>query len=244
MTTTPNTTSHSNIVTVSDLIKHPHEGQTEIFLVRHGQTAANVDRLFVGATDIPLNGLGERQALLVGDRFATIDIDAIVTSPLARAQRTAQAIADVTNLEPLVVPGLSEIDFGHIEGLNLQQVLQQFPELKTQLDDFGDLDLQWPGGESRKAFYQRIMAAFLGIIDRYENRSVAVVCHGGVIGALSAQIGLGPQDDIVRWSVANCSVTHMVVTPENTRIEMWNDISHLDEVQQGPLKFTPSLMDE
>ena len=230
MTTTLNTTSHSNHITVSDLVKHPREGQTELFLVRHGQTAANVDRLFVGATDIPLNGLGERQARLVGDRFATVDIDAIITSPLARARRTAQAIADITGLEPLAVPGLSEIDFGRIEGLNLQQVLQQFPELQTQLDNFGNLDLQWPGGESRKGFYQRIMTAFLGIIERYESHSVAVVCHGGVIGALSAQIGLGPQDDRVRWSVANCSVTHMVVTPENTRIEMWNDVSHLKEI--------------
>lgn len=241
MTTTPNITSHSDHITVSDLVKHPRDGQTEIFLVRHGQTPANVDRLFVGSTDIPLNELGERQAAQVAARFSGTPLDAIVTSPLSRAQRTAEKISEVTRKTPIVVPGLSEIDFGQIEGLTIHQVLEQFPEMRAQLEDFRNLELHWPGGESRRGFATRIMAAFLGIIDRYENQSVAAVCHGGVIGAFCAQLGVGPQDDAMRWSVANCSVTHIVVTPEHTRLELWNDVAHLDEVLAGSSRGNPSL---
>jgi broad specificity phosphatase PhoE len=233
VTITPNITSHSDRITVSDLVGHPRDGRTELYLVRHGQTNANVRQQFVGATDIPLDELGERQATRVASRFTNIPIDAIITSLLSRARRTADRIGEVTGKSPIVVPGLSEIDFGEIEGLTIQQVLQQFPELRDEMADFRNLDMSWPGGESRRGFATRIMAAFLGIIERYENHSVAVVCHGGVIGAFCAQFGVGPEDDATRWAVANCSVTHVVVTPEHTRLEMWNDITHLDEVLKG-----------
>lgn len=236
MTITPNITSHSDRITVSDLVKHPRNGQTELFLVRHGQTLANVLHQLVGATDIPLDELGERQATQVASRFADMQIDALVTSPLSRARRTAEKISEVTGTDLTVVPGLSEIDFGEIEGLTIQQVLQQFPDLRGQMEDFRNLDLHWPGGESRRGFATRIMAAFLGIIERYETHSVAVVCHGGVIGAFCAQLGVGPQDDNLRWSVANCSVTQVVVTPEHTRLELWNDIAHLEDVLTEPLR--------
>src|SRR5690606_21038559 len=101
---------------------------TELYLVRHGQTSANVNHLLVGATDIPLDPLGERQAHQVGKRFSNIPVDAVLTSPLQRARRTAEAIAHTTGHNPQVVPGLSEIDFGRMEGLTIEQVLAQFPE--------------------------------------------------------------------------------------------------------------------
>ena len=82
MTTTPNITLHSDRTAASDLLKHPWEGTTELFLVRHGQTPANVAHLLVGSTDVALDELGECQALQVGKRFA--DIDAIATSPTLR----------------------------------------------------------------------------------------------------------------------------------------------------------------
>lgn len=244
MTTTPNITSHSNRVIASDLVKHPGKGTTELFLVRHGQTTANVNHQLVGSTDIPLDELGERQARQVGARFAGIEIDAIVTSPLQRARRTAEAIGQMSGHEPIIVPGLTEIDFGQIEGLTIQQVLLQFPEIQPHLEDLHDMDLTWPGGESRRGFHERVMATFLGLIERYEGQKVAVVCHGGVIGSFYAQLERGPHNDLVRYAVANCSVSHLIVTPEQTLIQIWNDITHLDDVQTGPLKLIPSLMDD
>ncbi|HVL25502.1 MAG TPA: histidine phosphatase family protein [Thermomicrobiales bacterium] len=235
---------HDRPVQASEILKHPRQGTTDLFLVRHGQTAANVNHQLVGSTDIPLDPLGERQAARVGDRFAGIHIDGIVTSPLQRARRTAQEIARTTRRDPVIVPGLSEIDFGQIEGLTIQQVLEQFPEMREKLDDLHDLDLGWPGGETRRGFQTRVMTTFLGIVERYENQSVAVVCHGGVIGSFYAQLESGPHNDLVRYAVANCSVTHMVVTPEQTLIHMWNDISHLDEVMPGPLRLSPALAKE
>lgn len=215
---------------VSDLLTHPTKGQTDLYLVRHGQTAGNVGRLFIGVTDIPLDETGERQARELGQRFSTIPLDAIVTSPLLRARRTAEEIGKVTGIEPVIVPGLSEMDFGEAEGLSYQQVIEQFPELKDDLATISNMDMAYPGGESRRAFVERITAAFLGVIERYEGQRVAAVAHGGVIGTLYATLHATPDPDMRRYAVANCSIGHLVITPEHTRIELWNDVTHLTEV--------------
>lgn len=215
---------------VSDVLTHPTNGQTELYLVRHGQTAGNVNRLFIGATDIPLDETGERQALELGERFAGIELDDIVTSPLQRARKTAEAIGNVTGHSPIVVPGLSEMDFGKAEGLSFQQVIEQFPELRDDLGTISNLNLTFPGGESRRGFVERITTAFLGIIERYEGKTVAAVAHGGVIGTFYAQLHREPDPDMARYAVANCSIGHLIVTHDHTRIELWNDVSHLTEV--------------
>lgn len=217
-------------LTVSDVLTHPTRGQTELYLVRHGQTAGNVNGLFIGATDIPLDETGERQAQELGARFEGIALDAVLTSPLQRARRTAEAIGRVTGKEPIVVPGLSEMHFGDAEGLTFQQVIGQFPELRDDLTNIANLDLQFPGGESRRSFAERVIAAFLGIIERYEGQTVAAVAHGGVIGSFYAQLHRNPDPGMTHYAVANCSVGHVIVTPEHTRIELWNDVSHLTEV--------------
>lgn len=215
---------------VSEILTHPTKGQTELYLVRHGQTAGNVNGLFIGATDIPLDELGERQAEELGQRFSGISLDDVVTSPLQRARRTAEAIGKVTGHMPMVVPGLSEMNFGDAEGLTFQQVIEQFPELQDDLRSIANLDLTFPGGESRRGFVERVTTTFLGIIERYEGKRVAAVAHGGVIGTLYAQLHRDPDPNLARYAVANCSIGHLVITPENTRIELWNDVSHLTEV--------------
>jgi broad specificity phosphatase PhoE len=219
-----------NHLKVSDVLTHPTRGQTDLYLVRHGQTEGNVNGQFIGATDLPLDAQGERQAQELAGRFAEIPLDDIVTSPLQRAKRTAEAIGEVTGHSPIVVPGLSEMDFGNAEGLTFHQVIEQFPELRDDLASIANLDLKFPGGETRRGFVERVTTTFLGILERYEGKKVAAVAHGGVIGVLYAQLHRDPSPNMARYAVANCSIGHLVVTPDHTRIELWNDVSHLTHV--------------
>lgn len=228
MTTMPGNTAPET--PVSALVRHPANGETELYLVRHGQTNANLTRRLVGMTDVPLDALGEQQALLVGERFRAIDIDAIVTSPLHRARRTAEAIGAVTGIQPQPVPGLVEIDFGRAEGLTIEQILEQFPEMEGRLADIHDAELGWPGGETRRGFHERVMTAFLAILERFVGKSVAVVCHGGVISSFIAQLFDVTAANFLEHSVANCSITHLLVTANETRIHCLNDVVHLDDV--------------
>jgi broad specificity phosphatase PhoE len=211
-----------------------------LLLIRHGQTEANINRLLVGLTDVPLDPIGEVQARRIGEHMRNVPIDALVTSPLKRARDTAHQISLATGKRPEVVPGLSEMNFGRAEGLTLEQVIEQFPELITLHDDVDDAAFAWPGGDHRIGFHERVFATFLGIIERYDRQRVAVVCHGGVIGSFFAQIEGGSPNDFVRYAVANCSITHLVVTADHTEVHLWNDVSHLDEVHHEPWGLYPS----
>jgi len=222
-----------------DLLKHPTQGETTLYLLRHGQTAANINHQLVGVTDVPLDPLGERQARWLAERMRGVHLDALLSSPLARARATAAEITRISGHEPEIVAGLSEMHFGDAEGLTIEQVVMQFPEIAPLLDNIDDVAFAWPGGDSRSGFHQRVLATFLGILERYERQHVAIVCHGGVIGSLFAQIEGGSLNDYARYAVANCSVTHLVVTPDHTEVHLWNDIGHLEEVQATPLRLRP-----
>lgn len=231
--------SHDSGVRALDLLKHPTQGETTLYLIRHGQTLANLNHQLVGTTDIPLDPLGERQARWVANRMRGIRLDALLSSPLHRARATAAEITSTTGLEPEIVPGLSEMHFGDAEGLTIEQVIMQFPEIAPVLDDIDDVAFAWPGGDSRTGFHQRVLATFLGILERYERQHVAVVCHGGVIGSIFAQIEGGSPNDFARYAMANCSITHLVVTSDHTEVHLWNETDHLEEVQRTPLRLRP-----
>lgn len=232
--------SHDPGVHALDLLKHPTQGETTLYLIRHGQTLANLNHQLVGTTDIPLDPLGERQARWLANRMRDVQLDALLSSPLDRARATAAEIAGTTGLEPEIVPGLSEIHFGDAEGLTIEQVIMQFPEIASVIDDADDVAFAWPGGDSRASFHQRVLATFIGILERFERQHVAVVCHGGVIGSIFAQIEGGSPNDFARYAVANCSITHLVVTPDHTQVHLWNEIGHLEEVQRAPLRLRPA----
>src|SRR5215204_3794411 len=96
---------------------------TEVFMVRHGQTDSNAQGLMHGATDVPLNSLGLRQAQLVAARVTELGrVDSLHSSPLQRALSTANAISAMIGLEPHLHLGLAEMNFGEAEGLSIKAI--------------------------------------------------------------------------------------------------------------------------
>jgi 2,3-bisphosphoglycerate-dependent phosphoglycerate mutase len=231
-------------VRVLDLVKHPRQGETGMYLIRHGQTEANVLHQLVGSTDVPLDPIGLVQAERVAERMAPISLDAILSSPLQRALTTARVIGDRVGLTPRPVDGLVELDFGQLEGRTLTHMIEQHPELAIRLANFDDLDVEWPGGETRRGFHARVSAAFLAILEEYSQHTVAVVAHGGVIGSFLAYLEGGQANDFVRYAVFNCSVTHIVVTRDQTLVHCWNDVSHLDDVDTADYSFVADGAEE
>ncbi len=182
-----------------------------------------------GYTDVPLNPLGLRQAALVADRLrASVPLEAIVSSPLSRALTTARIIGDRFRLEPTIMPGLMEMNFGSLEGVSAARFAAEHPELAARMLDLDDFDLGWPDGETRRAFHERVLTTFQAILGDYASHTIAVVAHGGVIGSLVAQISDAQPNDIFAYDVMNCSVTHLDVTPDDTAMHLFNDVVHLD----------------
>jgi broad specificity phosphatase PhoE len=208
---------------------HPDGGETTLYLVRHGRTSGNVLKQLIGATDIPLDDIGLRQAERIADRLALgTQADVIVTSPLIRARATAEIIGRKLGLEPVIAPGLVEMNFGDLEGLTLDIVAERYPELAVRALNIDDHELAWPNGDSRVGFHERVLNTFLEILREYSRHSVIVVAHGGVLGSFLAQVEGNPPNNWQAYQLANCGLSHIDFRAQHTAVHFKNDCGHLE----------------
>jgi broad specificity phosphatase PhoE len=204
--------------------------KTELIFVRHGSTESNERGLLHGRTDIPLAGTGIQQAKRVAERLAKLGrIDSIYSSPLERAYATAREIGVRTGLNPVIMPELSEFDFGDLEGLSFEELQIRHPELYLSMMDPNEFDRPFPNGESRSELHQRVVASLDQITRHNGDGRVVVVAHLVVIATAVAHLTTGDQHDIIRFLVRNCSVTHLEFSgrpPAN--VQVLDDVSHLE----------------
>lgn len=212
-------------------LRHPSAGRTDLLLVRHGRTASNRRRVLQGWSDVPLDELGllqaERIARRIRDEYA---VDRIVSSPLQRALVTAQAIGRQLGIEPEILPGLREMNFGDYEGRTFDEVASNHPELVERLADLTDDEIAWPGGEMRGAFHRRVRDAFHDLLIESDGQRVAVVAHGGVIGSFLASVRGGSPNDPSIYDLANCGLSHLEITTEHTVVRLRNCVVHLADL--------------
>ncbi len=217
-------------------LAHGREDITELVLIRHGRTAANRAGLLQGWMDVPLDEFGLRQADAVSRRVASdVPPDLIVCSTLSRARATAAPLARIMGIEPIYDPDLQEMNFGDYEGRSWAEIERTDPHLVARLGNFSDESVAWPNGESRAEFHGRVWTAMERIVHTRHGQRVAVVSHGGVIGAFMAMLrGLTPGDPSI-YGLRNCSITHLHVRETHTEVHRYNDIGHLEGLEEiGP----------
>ncbi|MBQ3008109.1 MAG: histidine phosphatase family protein [Oscillospiraceae bacterium] len=144
----------------------------KIYVARHGQTQLNVENRVCGSTDIPLTELGLQQAQQLADNARGKGIDIIIASTMIRAQQTAQAVADRYNLPVITDHRLREQDFGRWEGTSRDDPEYQREKRKYAHRHFG--------GESAFQLAQRVYNRMDEITEKYKDKTVLIVCHGGV----------------------------------------------------------------
>ena len=173
--------------------------RVRLFLVRHGQVASNRDLRYVGSRDETLTELGRRQAEALAALLAAVRIDAVLSSPLARALATAEAIAAAAGLDVARDERLREQSFGSWEGLSRDEVRARSDADRALLESWErDAEIAPPGGESLASVQRRVLA----LVDELragghleaprpgsgasEPRSVVLVSHVGPIKSLLA----------------------------------------------------------
>ncbi len=153
-----------------------HRAPLTTVLLRHGQTPLSAERRFAGRGDIPLTETGELQAKAAAQRLAGRGgIDRIVTSPLQRARRTAEAVAAATGAPVEVDDGWLENDFGQWEGLSYAEAMERWPAETAAW--MGDTSVAPPGGESFESTSRRVLAALDRLLADREPGTVVVVSH-------------------------------------------------------------------
>jgi len=205
-------------------------------LIRHGRTAGNRLGLLQGWMDLPLDDLGLRQAEAAAQRVAAeLPPRVILCSTLSRARATAAPLASLTAIQPEFDPELREMSFGDYEGKTWEEIEDLDPGLVERLYDYEDESVAWPGGESRAQFHRRVWLAMERIVHAHQGERVAVVSHGGVIGAFMAMLrGQNPGDPSI-YGLRNCSITHLHVRDAHTEVHRFNDTVHLDGLEEaGP----------
>ena len=167
---------------------------TTLILVRHGRTALTESRKISGGDgeNPDLSELGRQDARQVAEELAKLGHSgnfaylnapvAVVHSPIARAQQTAQAIANRVSIPMFSNDDLAEIGFGEWDGLTNEEMIAAFEEQYNAWR--GSFEVAPPGGESLKDFDARILRAFDSIVERYSGQTVVVVAHVMPIRAL------------------------------------------------------------
>lgn len=192
---------------------------TRLLLVRHGETAANVEGRMQGRGDDPLNERGRAQANAIAARIKReySGVSAIYSSPLGRARATAAAIGMMLDVTPKLRDGLQEMNIGRLDGVSPAELWAATPR---------DADEAYPDGESGREFVERIMGALYGIVSAHPGETLVAVSHGGVIATALSIWTHGHGGAWQEFAPRNCALTIVEFrgTPE---LRLINDCAHL-----------------
>lgn len=181
-------------------------------MIRHGQTEANLAKLWAGSLDSPLTALGREQAhqarLIVENLPSKPTI--IYHSHLSRARDTASIINENLGLEMIEDPNLAEMHVGDLEG--------------KPHDNWECTNKNWqdpPGGETVQQFIERIKKAKNNALSNPDHMPL-IVCHGWVFRAFGAIYDLNAQ------GIKNCDLHQFTPNQSKEKFPWKSDTFHFD----------------
>jgi len=200
---------------------------TRYILIRHGQTEWNRIERFRGRTDVPLNENGQSQAAATGRRVALEkNLTAVYSSPLSRAVKTAEAVAQHFNLGVQINNGLVDIDYGEWQGLTPDEARQRWPE---QVDNWyrHPETVSIPGGETLIDLRSRAMQTINELDARHAGQTIVLVGHMVINRIiLLGVLGLGNQRF---WHIEQdtCAINIFEAQAGDYTLVLLNDTCHL-----------------
>jgi probable phosphoglycerate mutase len=148
---------------------------TTTLLLRHGQTPLSIEKRFSGIGDPSLTRVGLAQAAAAAERLRDCGAAAVVSSPLARAQQTAAAVASVLGVDVRTEDGFRETDFGDWEGYTFGEVRAKWP---AEMDAWlASTAVAPPHGESFDDTAVRVRKARDRVLAAYGGSTVVIVSH-------------------------------------------------------------------
>lgn len=179
---------------------YPVPDSTRILMLRHGQSEWNAMGRWQGQADIDLTDLGYEQARRATEKLGMFD--AVVSSDLLRAHRTASIIADGLGIG-LLPPDirLRETDVGEWQGLTPKQIERDWP-------GYLELHKRPPGFEDDASIVARVTAALSDLADTYRGAEVLCIAHAGVIRVMRRA------HRVPDTRIANLGGCHFIVRPQ------------------------------
>jgi alpha-ribazole phosphatase len=198
-----------------------------LYMVRHGQTAASRENRFSGSSDPPLTQVGEAMAEAFARAYAPLTWDAIYTSPMLRTRQTAEALSRHTGVELTIEDGLKEVEYGEWEGLRQEEVKARWPEAyEYWASDVASRGT--PGGETAFHVAARAMRVVEAIRSRHLRGNIMLVSHKATLRVITCAL-LGLDVRLFRERIAQpvAAVTMFVVANGTAQLAFLGDRSHL-----------------
>lgn len=193
---------------------------TQIFLIRHGETTWSLTGQHTGRTDLPLTEHGEQQARNVGRLLQGLTFAQVLVSPLQRARRTCE----LAGFGPVarVQETLREWNYGDYEGTTTAEIRAERPGWDIYRDGC-------PGGESARQVAARADRVVAEFRQRKDSGRVAVFSHGQFLRALAVRwinlpIRQGSHFGLDTGSLSILGHEHNNV--ETPAISLWNAVSN------------------
>jgi broad specificity phosphatase PhoE len=166
----------------------------DVYLMRHGETVANVEQVLMGRLDSPFTDAGWLHPVEVARQLECHQLACIYSSPMERTLRTAKLVVESLD-RPVTIKtkmAIAEIDAGEFTGLTFGEVRERVPD-EAILGEF-----RYPGGESWGDVQARALDFVRGLEDLYVGEAVLLVTHAGVIAGLVAEYFREPIEQYIR----------------------------------------------
>lgn len=171
-----------------------------LVLLRHGESVWNKENRFTGFTDVDLSEAGVAEATEAGKAIAHIPFDAVFTSTLKRAYRTAElglGAAGQPDVATTRHDDLRERDYGDLTGLNKDEMREKFGAEQVHIWR-RSYDVKPPNGESLADVVARVepywKANIKPLLD--DGKNVLIAAHGNTLRAMLIILGKNTPEDI------------------------------------------------
>ncbi len=208
---------------------------TEVYLLRHCEAYGNIYRRLDGVRNTDITDNGAIQIDCVAGRFQGKHIDAVFSSNLIRAQKTASGIAKAAGAPLFCREDLHERDMGIFDGKSWHEVAFVYKDIFSEwLQNFNSFVI--PGGESYNDAGIRFRREIMKICTEFPDKTIVIVGHSMVMKALLEGVSQGP----VQFG-NNTAVSLLSVNTDRDIIDIryLNDDSHLpEEMKQSRQRWT------
>ncbi|GHG93197.1 histidine phosphatase family protein [Streptomyces lanatus] len=190
---------------------------TTLLLARHGQTVWHAENRYAGVSDVPLTDTGRAQAEALGRWAGAHPVDAIWTSPVSRAVRTADPACRALDLTPHREPDLRECDFGVLEGRTLAEFAAEDPAAAKafRTDPVAN---PFPRAEDPSSAAERGAAALRRIAAAHSGERVLVVAHNTLLRLVLCTLLSIPTGEYRRVfpRLRNAAITELLMNPDGS----------------------------
>ncbi|MBB5174658.1 histidine phosphatase family protein [Texcoconibacillus texcoconensis] len=198
-----------------------------VYLIRHGQSEANVKGVIQGHQDFPLTELGEQQASLVADAMKDVSLDAIYASDLMRAYHTAREVENEQQASLSAWELIREVGLGPLEGKTRAEMLDEYPDLHVRSLLTSGID----GTESIEDITFRCQNVLNALLKQHKDDTVALVSHGGFISIFLLYLIAGEQWHQLKrpFIIGNTGISKVEMNDEGfTSVHFVNRTDHLE----------------